>query len=252
MSTLADGLRLALGTLTVLPVAPPRRIDRAVAGVAMVVAPVVVLPLAAVAGLVVWAGATVELPALVTATLAVAGLALGSGALHLDGLADTADGLAVQGAAARRLEVMARGDVGPVGAVSLLLVLLLQVGALAGLVAGRDASEAATAFVVGVAASRAVLPLACLRGIPPARPEGLGATVAGSVPWVAGVGVPALVAVGAGLLLGWPGAVGVVVAGAVALGVVLWCRRAVGGVTGDVLGACVEVALAAYLVVVGA
>ena len=173
MSTVVDGLRLALGTLTVLPVAPPRRIDRAVAGVAMVVAPVAVLPLAAAAGLVVWAGATVELPALVTATLVVAALALGSGALHLDGLADTADGLAVQGPAARRLEVMARGDVGPVGAVSLLLVLLLQVGALAGSLAGADPTVAALALVVGVVASRAVLPLACLRGIPPARPAGL-------------------------------------------------------------------------------
>ena len=147
---------------------------------------------------------------------------------------------------------MQRGDVGPVGAVTLLLVLLLQIGALASGLEGADAAVAATVLALGVAASRAVLPLACLRGIPSARPTGLGATVAGSVPWAAGVGVPGLVAVAAGLLFGWPGAVAVLAAVVAAGGVLLWCRRAFGGVTGDVLGACVEVALAAYLVALAA
>ena len=252
MTVLGDGLRLAVGTLTVLPVPAPRRTDRPVAAVAMVVAPGAVLPVAVAAGLVVWTGLTLELPSLVTATLAVATLALGSGALHLDGLADTADGLAVQGDAARRLEVMRRGDVGPVGAVSLVLVLLLQVGALAGSIGGSEPTEAAVLLVVGVAASRAVLPLACVRGLAAARGSGLGATVAGSVPWSAGAGVLVGVALVAGLLLGWPGAVAVLVAVAAAAVLLLRCRRRIGGITGDVLGACVEVALAAYLVVLAA
>ena len=252
MSTVGDGLRLAVGTLTVLPVAPPRRTDRAVAAVAMVLAPVAALPVAAAAGLVVWAGVALDLPGLVTAILVVSALALGSGALHLDGLADTADGLAVQGDAARRLEVMQRGDVGPVGAVSLLLVLLLQVGALADLVGGGDPTVSALALVVGVVASRSVLPLVCVRGIAAARPTGLGAMVAGSVPWVAGVGVQVLVAAAAWLLFGWPAVIAVIAAVVVAAALLLWCRRTIGGVTGDVLGACVEVALAAYLVVLAA
>ena len=140
VSSLGDGLRLATGTLTVLPVPPPRTVCSPVAGLAMALAPLVVLPLGAAAALVAWAGDAVAAPPLLTAALAVAVLALGSGFLHLDGLADTADGLAVKGDRGRRLEVMRRGDVGRVGVVTLVLVLLVQVSTLAGLLAAKGAA----------------------------------------------------------------------------------------------------------------
>ena len=157
-----------------------------------------------------------EAPPLLTAALAVAVLAFGSGFLHLDGLADTADGLAVQGDRGRRLEVMRRGDVGPVGVVALVLVLLVQVSALAGLLAARCGSAAAT-LCLAVVASRATLVVACARGVPPARADGLGSGVAGSVPPALAAVVVGAVAVVAGLVDQWRGVAGVAVATAAAV-----------------------------------
>ena len=248
MSVPADAARLAVGTLTVLPVPAPRDVDPRVAGLAMLLAPVAALPLAVAVGLVVAAGDVVLDPPLVTAVLAVAVLALGSGGLHLDGLADTADGLAVPGDVARRLEVMRSGDVGPVGAATLVLVLVLQAAAVAGVVDRLGAVEAAVTVGLAVVVSRGCLAPACARGVPAARGEGLGSTVAGSVPVpAAGLVLVALAAV-ALLLDGWHGLGGVGAAVAAAALVLLLARRRLGGVTGDVLGAVVEVALAAYLV----
>jgi adenosylcobinamide-GDP ribazoletransferase len=237
---LVDALRLAAGTLTVLPVPPPRELGPRVAGLAMALAPVVVLPLGAAAGLVLWAGDAAEAPQLLTAVLAVAVLAIGSGVLHLDGLSDTADGLAVQGDRARRLEVMRRGDVGPAGVVALMLVLLVQVASLA--------EGSALTLCLAVVASRATLSLACARGISPARADGLGNAVAATVHPAACAVVVGVVGVGVGLVDGWRGIAGVATAFAVCAVVLLVAVRRLGGVTGDVLGACVELALAGYLV----
>ena len=247
MSVLADGLRLAAGTLTVVPVSPPRAVGPRVAAVAMSTAPLAAAPVAAVGAAAVYVGDALSLPPLLTATVAVSGLALASGALHLDGLADTADGFAAPGGRERALEVMRRGDVGPVGAAVLLFVLLAQVGALAGVLGARGATTAAIALVLAVVVSRASLALACLRGLPAARPDGLGTGVAGTVPPFAAIVVVALVVVAASGLHGVRGLAGVLAA-AVAVGLVLFrAVRTLGGVTGDVLGACVEVALTAYL-----
>jgi adenosylcobinamide-GDP ribazoletransferase len=243
-----DAGRLAVGTLTVLPVRPPRGVGRRVAGLAMLLAPVAALPLAVAAGLVVWAGDAVLAPPLLTAALAVSLLALGSGGLHLDGLADTADGLAVPGDVARRLEVMRTGDVGPVGAAALVLVLMVQAAAIAGVLDRHAGPDAAVTVGLAVVASRGCLAPACARGVAAARGEGLGSTVAGSVPVVGAIFAVVVLAAAALLLDGGHGLGGVVAAMVAAATVVLQARRRLGGVTGDVLGAVVEVALSAYLV----
>lgn len=247
MSLLGDAVRLAVGTLTVLPVRPPRTVDPTTAAVAMVGAPVAVLPLAGLVAGVVWLGDAVLPAPLLVAVLAVGALALGSGGLHLDGLADTADGLAVPGDRARRLQVMRSGDVGPVGATTLLLVVLVQVSALAAVVALQGGAAAAVTAGLAVVVSRSGLPLACARGIASARPEGLGSAVAGSVPLSAAVAVAAAAATLAGLVDGVPGVAGALLVALVVSGVVLRARVRLGGITGDVLGACVELGLAAYL-----
>ncbi|WP_235998760.1 adenosylcobinamide-GDP ribazoletransferase [Qaidamihabitans albus] len=247
-----DSVRMALGTLTALPVPAPRVIDRRVAGGAMLLAPVAAVPLAVLAGLIVLGGELAGLPALVTAALAVGAVALAGRGLHLDGLADTADGLAASYDRERALEIMRRGDSGPAGVATLVLVLIVQSAALAGaVVAGHGVAAAA----IGVVAGRAVLPLCCVRGVPSARPDGLGATVAGAVPVPAAVAVPLLVAGLAAAAPGlpwWRGPLAVVACCAVAGLLLLRCVRRLGGTTGDVLGACVEAGTAAALVLVSA
>ncbi len=243
MSRWADAARMAVGTLTTVPVPAPRVIDRQVAGRAMVLAPLAAIPLAAVAGGIVWAGTAAGWPALATAALALGAVALGSRGLHLDGLADTADGLGASYDRAKALDVMRRGDSGPTGVATLVLVLLVQVGAL-------TAANPFTA-AAGVLIGRCTLSMACARGVPTARPEGLGATVAGSVPRAAAIAV-GLAATGLAVLLPglpwWRGPLAVGLAYAVT-GALLWrCTKRLGGITGDVLGAGVEAAVAAALV----
>ena len=253
---LRDGLLLSVGTFTRLPVPAPRRVTRAEAGLAMALAPAVGVGLALAAGVVLlagryWLGGGVE--PLLAAALAVAALAWFTGGLHLDGLADVADGLGSRRPAAQALQVMKRSDVGPLGVVTLVLVLMVQVTALARVTAHGAGTES---LVLAVVTGRAAMALACTRGVPSARPDGLGAAVAGSLP-------RPVAAVGMALLLGlaWLGggrdtevgggrALLAVLAGlAVAGWLLARCLRRLGGVTGDVLGAVGEVATTAVLVV---
>ncbi len=243
-----DAIRLALGTLTVIPVRPPRHVDRKVGSWAMTLAPLVGLGLALVLLGALWLLG--DAAPLLTAALLIGLLALLTRAMHLDGLADTVDGLGSGRPADEALAIMRKGDVGPFGVVGLVLALLVQVAALAELVAS---GRGAFAVVLGLVVSRSVLPLTCLRGIPSARPEGLGATVAGSVSpaqAVLAVGLAGASVLAVGLVASGSVVAGVVAAsiGLAAGGVVCWrAVRRLGGVTGDVLGACVEVTLTVVL-----
>ena len=134
---LRDAWLLATGTLTAVRVPPPARVDRPVAGLAMVLAPLAVLPLAAAAALVVLVGDWLGLPPLATAYVVVLALALGTRAFHWDGLADTADGLTASYSPERSLEVMRTGPVGPAGVVAVVLVTGLQAAGLAAVVRAR-------------------------------------------------------------------------------------------------------------------
>ena len=128
------GLRLSVGLLTVIPVGAIGEVDRRLARTAMLLAPLVGLFLGVVAAAVlvgVRALVPSTLGALLGAVLAVATLAYLTRALHLDGLADTADALGSGRRGDAALEIARRGDVGPFGVVTLVLVLLVQVTALA-------------------------------------------------------------------------------------------------------------------------
>lgn len=224
-----DAWRLAVGTLTALPVGPPTRVDRAVARRALLLAPIAVLPLGALVTAVLLLGDVAELPPLAVAFVAVGALAAGSRALHWDGLSDVADGLTASYDAERSLAVMKSGTSGPAGVVATVVVLGTQAAALAALGTSTRGALVAGALVC---LSRCALWIVCCSVVPPARADGLGVSFARTVP------VP--VAVVGGALLS-------VVGG---LAVVLLVRRTVrrfGGVTGDVFGAAIEIALAVTL-----
>jgi adenosylcobinamide-GDP ribazoletransferase len=93
-----------------------------------------------------------------------------------------------------------------------------------------------------------MLAVGCARRVPAARADGLGSSVAGSVPLPAAALLLIVVLLVAGLVDEWRGVAGVATALGCAALVLGIARVRLGGVTGDVLGALVEVALAGYLV----
>jgi adenosylcobinamide-GDP ribazoletransferase len=177
------------------------------------------------------------LPPLAAAVLALAVGALLTGALHLDALADTADALA-GGSRERALEIMRDPRIGAYGAIALALDLLLKAAALSALV---ERDDAFLPLVAAAALARATaVPLACL--LPYARPHrGVGGVLSGRVSVPMAIGTAMLAAALALLLLGWRGAAIVAAVTAVTLALGLGYRRWLGGVTGDTLGATVEI-----------
>ncbi|MEU1143991.1 adenosylcobinamide-GDP ribazoletransferase [Streptomyces sp. NPDC005863] len=250
----ADGIRFAFGTLTALPVRVTRW-DREAARGGMQSAPlaglVIGLCAAGAGGALTLLGAGPLLAAVATAAVPAA-LTRG---LHLDGLADTADGLGSAKPAEDALRVMKQSDIGPFGVITLLLVLLAQVAVFFQLY--EDAwGRGALAAVVSATAARLALTLAARDGVPPARPEGLGAAVAGVVPRGRALGVAAavvLAAAAAGAPLGAAdvvrSAASVVLALSAAELLLRHCVRRFGGVTGDVFGGLAETAATCALVV---
>ncbi|MFI0943936.1 adenosylcobinamide-GDP ribazoletransferase [Streptomyces sp. NPDC021020] len=243
--TTADALRFAFGTLTVLPVRVRRWDGRAARG-GMLAAPlagaVVGLAAAGCGGLLRALGAG----PLLAAVGAVAVPAVLTRGLHLDGLADTADGLGSGKPAEDALRIMKQSDVGPFGVVVLVLVLLAQVAAVAQCY-GHGWRYGCGAAVTAAVTARVALTLACRAGVPPARPDGLGAAVAGTVPVPAALAVPAACAALAaaayapfGGLTPLRAAVSVALALLTAEALLRHCVRRFGGVTGDVFGALAE------------
>ena len=191
------------------------------------------------------------------AVLAMAVLALLTRGLHLDGLADTADGLGPLRDRERALEVMRSGDVGPFGVATLVLTVLLQVACAAALLASDDGWLALLAAVV---IARLAMVRTGLPGVGVAAGSSLGRAVAGTVPplWLGGAALLCAGGVaGAAALVATPAdALRLLAAVLVALlAAELLYRRAtarLGGITGDVIGAMGEVATTAYLVTAAA
>lgn len=254
MST--DGIRLAVGTLTRIPVRAPRAIDRRTARAAMLLAPVIGLLIALPIGV----GAqilttTTATPGLLSAALAIAAIAWITRGLHLDGLADTADALGSGRPAAEALAIARRSDIGPFGVITLVLVLLIQVAALGYLL---DTGAGGGTFVIAIVIGRMAMTLACTPMFPAARADGLGATMSASVPtwaaWAMALGWTALFSGSVGRAHGAAAAVAtgtaVIVALIAALAWAVVARRRLGGITGDVLGSLNEIATTVVLVAI--
>jgi len=208
-------LRSALGLFTILPVRAVPEIGRPDAARAVLWLPVAGLLLSVPAAgvlLGVQAGGGSAPRRLLAAALAIGVLALLTGGLHLDGLADTADGLGSRRPRDEALAIMRRSDVGPFGVVALLFTVLVQVTALATVTAGWPG---VAALAVAAVTGRTAVVLATGPGSP------------------AATAARAVIAVLAGLC-----AAGLLRRLAV---------RRLGGMTGDVFGALVEVSSAMVL-----
>lgn len=238
------GLVAATAFLTRVPVGRLLDADAVAVGAGAPFYPLVGAGLGAVAGLA-ELGLTPLLPPFVVAVLLVALLAVLTGAMHLDALADTADAF---GGRSRddRLRIMRDHAVGALGATALVLVLLLKTGAVVALI---DANEAMAGLVAAGACSRAVvLPVAV--ALPYARSGEIGISVPAHI-GRAGAIVGLLAAAAIAVLVA--GTAGIAAFGAAcivaALAAVFYARW-LGGVTGDALGAVVELAEVAALTVV--
>ncbi len=244
------GLRLALTFLTAVPVpgrqsaaAPSRR----VAAAAMYWAPVVGLAIGGVgAGVLVLASRYGHAGGFLAAVLAISSMAALTRALHLDGLADFADGLGSRKPAEQALQIMQRSDIGPFGVVTLVLTLLVQISALA---RAEQLGRGPVALVAAAVAARLAITVACRRGVRSARPAGLGALVAGTVRPVAAALMCVAVLGAAAAAGGWRLAVAVGAGLAASVALTRLAQRRLGGVTGDVLGAIAEVSTAVCLLV---
>lgn len=239
---MTSGFAAAFAFLTRVPVGRLTGHDRDALAAAAPFYPVIGAALGALAGALAH-GLHAFLPPMLAAALVVACIAAVTGAMHLDALADSADAL---GGWSReeRLRIMRDHAIGAFGATALGLALVIEVAALATLV---ERSAAVVVFVaVGASSRGAALPLAAL--LPYARVEERGATVADGISRRRAAGALAL----AGALSVPAGLVGIVVF-AVALALAAACglfyRRWLGGVTGDAMGAVVQLAEVAGLVV---
>ncbi len=232
------GLASAFAFGTVLPAS---RRGGSLGPAAVTWLPAVGAALGAVAAATLWAGgwAFGENSPL-TGLLAVTVLLLLTRGLHLDGLADTADGLGCHGSPERARAVMREGSVGAFGVAAVVVAVGLQAAAFTGMSAGLTGLIAA---VTSVTAGRVAAVVACRRGIE----VGAGSTLASRV---AGTQSPAVLALWVAGVCGlatfatprpWQGPVVVALALAAAAALVGHCVRRFGGVNGDVIGAAIEI-----------
>jgi adenosylcobinamide-GDP ribazoletransferase len=189
------------------------------------------------------------LPRLPAAALAVSALVVVAGALHEDGLADTADGFGGGRTIERKLEIMRDSRIGAFGAAALALSLILRVAALASL-AGAGLASAAAALILAGAVSRScgLIPLVLLD---PARDDGAGAVagrVEGGAFFVGGLVALAFLVVTGLFAIGLGRAIlAGLLAAAAAFAMTAIARRQIGGQTGDVAGAAQQLAEIACL-----
>jgi len=241
------GLSTALSWLTVLPVRGPQDIGRDEGRRAIGAAPVVGALLGAGATGLLWVLLWAGLDPALAGLLTVGALAVSTRGMHVDGLADTADGLGCYGPPERAREVMRSGGAGPFGVAALIVTIGVQALAFGAL----GASGAWVAVAVAVAAGRVSAVFACRRGVPASSPSGFGALVADSQQlWVAvlwGLAL-SLASLWAGPHRWWQGPVVVLVALAAAAVLVRHCARRFAGINGDVLGAAIEFTVAATAV----
>lgn len=173
-----------------------------------------------------------------------------TGGLHLDGFADTVDGIAGGRTRTRRLEIMRSGSSGPIGIASVVVLLLLKYS----LIAGAATSTLWLALILAPALARWSIVVLAMASVP-VRREGLGHLFAGRIERIDLVFATLIVALPASAAVYFWGYTYLVPSLVVIIstwGAVVLFQRLLGGVTGDTLGATIELTevavLAAFLI----
>jgi len=233
----------AVGFLTVIPV--PSRFGRSGKdlGGSIIYFPLVGAVVGvALAGLD-W-GLRFLLPSLLSAALVVTAMVAISGGLHMDGLADTADGFFSHASRNRALEIMKDSRAGPMGVLAVISVFVIKFSA----IAATEPESRWMALLMAPVAGRLVMEI-CLSTFPYVRgSSGLGSAFVAN-PKLTSPVLGLAFTFGLGFLTcGGVGVVMVVCALAVALLFSIYSYRGIGGMTGDTYGAVCELAEAASLI----
>ncbi|SLN47504.1 Cobalamin synthase [Falsiruegeria litorea R37] len=227
-------LALVLLTRLPLPRLPDHVFARQAAGVwAFPVVGLVVGGLACGIGAVLL---SLGLPPAAVAGVMLAVLIMTTGAMHEDGLADTADGLWGGFTRERRLEIMKDSHIGTYGVLTLFVVQLLRFTGIAGLIATGGLWSVLLAPVY----SRALMPV-LMCAMPNARGSGLSQSVGAPRVLTCGIGLALSIGfavVWLGTLALWP----LLISSLVVVGLALTARAKIGGQTGDILGASQQLA----------
>jgi adenosylcobinamide-GDP ribazoletransferase len=238
LTELRDDVIAAASFLTRLPVARFASADTGLLARSMRAFPIVGIAV----GLIGWVAFTIAaalmLPPAVASLLALVATVLTTGALHEDGLADTADGFGGGEDRLRKLMIMRDSRNGAFGIIALIFSLALRGAALVAL--ATSSLGVGLALIAAHVVSRAALPIV-MRQLVPARSDGLGASAGqpddAAVAWCLGIGIIAAL-----LCLGLSrGLLALIVTGAVVALFAALARRQIGGYTGDVLGAAQQI-----------
>lgn len=247
-------LILAVGMFSIIPMPKVGNVEQNKLGKAVLFLPAVGLfvgMLSAIPGLVF---KLVGLNNSIVAASALAGWALFTGGFHLDGLADTNDGLASRKSSEEALDIMKKHDIGPMGVATIVLVLLVDFAALS--------ADTGYKFLVLVLAALAPMVgrgaglLGTAKWVKPARAGGLGAVFIGQTT-ITGLVCGGLATLALAFVAGWLVAslsVGLMLMVAAVLAwLVAWCwqlrlERKVFGMTGDTLGSMIEFCQLSFLV----
>ena len=247
IARLVRRLSLAMTSLTVIP-SPVRldTVDEADLAASRWGFPIVGVGLGLLLAMLSWGLGRSGCPGSIAATLLLAAWATITGGLHLDGLADSADGLFLGGGSERRLAVMKDPHAGSFGVAALILLFLGKYAALTTLSGGRRER----ALVLAAAVGRTLILVAA--GMSRyARPEGTGRVVIESSKPVDNLVLVPIILLFGLALAGWLGVVAASLAILATVAVSRVASQRLGGVTGDILGAVVEMGEWVILVILG-
>jgi adenosylcobinamide-GDP ribazoletransferase len=245
LQNLFTDVRIAVSLCTRLPVGPSATLGDGEVARASWAFPVAGLAVGLTGAIIYWFASRLHVPPLPASALAIAATILLTGAMHEDGLADTADGFGGGKTREQKLEIMRDSRIGSYGACALLLSIMLRWGALTEIAEPRFV---AIALIAAHVSARAALP-AFMSLVPPARADGLSSDAGQPPPqstviaFVLGI-ICLFVSLGAG-----GGLIGLLILGLIGLLLAALTKAQIGGQTGDMLGALEQTCEAAILVI---